>query len=97
MMNNYKMVLAYDGSRYSGWQRLGKGELTIQGILEQTLQDVLGVKIEIHGSGRTDAGVHARGQVANFKTAKVLQPGFRAVLNEKLPEDIRGLEMEKVS
>jgi tRNA pseudouridine38-40 synthase len=97
MMNNYKMVLAYDGSRYSGWQKLGKGELTIQGILEQTLKDILGTKIEIQGSGRTDAGVHARGQVANFKTVKVLQPIFRDVLNEKLPEDIRVLALEKVS
>lgn len=96
-MNNYKIVIAYDGSRYSGWQRLGKGELTIQGILENILQEILGVKTEIHGSGRTDAGVHARGQVANFKTMQVLQPAFREQLNEKLPEDIRVLELEKVA
>lgn len=91
------MVLAYDGSRYLGWQRLGKEELTIQSILEETLQELLGSKTEIHGSGRTDAGVHANGQVANFKSTKVLQTEFREVLNERLPEDIRVLSMEKVS
>ena len=95
-MNNYKMVLAYDGSRYLGWQRLGKGELTIQAILEQVLQEVLGRKTEVHGSGRTDAGVHARGQVANFKTAQLLGAEFRAELNQRLPEDIRVLSVEKV-
>ncbi len=96
-MKNYKMVLAYDGSRYSGWQRLGRGELTIQGILEQALQELLGEKVEIHGSGRTDAGVHARGQVANFKCTKMLEPTFRETLNQTLPEDIRVLHVEKVS
>ena len=95
-MNNYKIVLAYDGSRYLGWQRLGKGELTIQSVLEQSLQELLDRKIEIHGSGRTDAGVHARGQVAHFKTVQLIGADFRELLNETLPEDIRVLALEKV-
>ena len=96
-MKNYKITLAYDGSRYSGWQRLGKGELTIQGVLEEALREMIGEKVEIHGSGRTDAGVHAGGQVANFKCEKTIEPAFRETLNQKLPEDIRVLRVEKVS
>ena len=96
-MKNYKITLAYDGSRYSGWQRLGKGELTIQGVLEEALREMIGEKVEIHGSGRTDAGVHAGGQVANFKCEKTIEPAFREVLNQKLPEDIRVLRVEKMS
>ena len=65
-MRNLRLDICYEGTRYRGWQRLpGKGE-TIQGKLETTLSRVLGEEIEISGSGRTDAGVHARGQVANF-------------------------------
>ena len=96
-MNNYKMLISYDGSRYLGWQRLGKAELTIQAAIEDALKEVLAKKIEIHGSGRTDAGVHARDQFANFKTEQFLEPEFREVLNEKLPEDIRVIGFEKVS
>ena len=63
---NYKVVMAYDGSRYNGWQKQGNTDKTIQGKLEQILFKMTGEEIEVHGSGRTDAGVHARGQVANF-------------------------------
>ena len=58
--------MAYDGSRYNGWQKQGNTDKTIQGKLEQILFKMTGEEIEVHGSGRTDAGVHARGQVANF-------------------------------
>lgn len=95
-MKNYKMILAYDGSRYSGWQRLGKGELTIQGILEEKIEELLGAKVEIHGSGRTDAGVHARGQVANFKIPFELSDGFKEKINAILPEDLRVMKLEEV-
>ena len=63
---NYKVIMAYDGSRYNGWQKQGNTDKTIQGKLEQILFKMTGEEIEVHGSGRTDAGVHARGQVANF-------------------------------
>ena len=66
-MINYKMILQYDGSRYSGWQVQGNTEQTIQGKLQAVLEKMTEEEIEIHGSGRTDAGVHAMGQVANFK------------------------------
>ena len=64
---NYKIILEYDGSRYNGWQRQGNTDNTIQGKLEEILSKYFNQDIEIHGSGRTDAGVHALGQVANFK------------------------------
>ena len=57
---NYKVVMAYDGSRYNGWQKQGNTDKTIQGKLEQILFKMTGEEIEVHGSGRTDAGVHAR-------------------------------------
>ena len=95
-MANYKLVLSYDGSRYKGWQKLGRSELTIQGIVEETIEKVLNCKVEIHGSGRTDAGVHARGQVANMKSPFLLKETFRDELNAKLPEDIRLVEVVRV-
>ena len=67
-MRNIKLTIEYDGRRYLGWQRLGDSEKTIQGKIESTLSQMTDEKIEITGSGRTDTGTHARGQVANFKT-----------------------------
>lgn len=87
---NYKMIVSYDGSSYNGWQRQGNTKATIQGTLEERLQQILQKPVEIHGSGRTDAGVHAYGQVANFyliepiEETKILEQ-----LNKNLPEDIR--------
>lgn len=95
-MKNYKLTCEYDGSRYKGWQRLGNGELTIQGTLEKVIEEVLGYSVEIHGSGRTDAGVHARGQVANMKVPFLLQDDFVEKLNEILPEDICVSKVEQM-
>lgn len=67
MYRNIKIVLQYDGSRYDGWQKQGNTKNTIQGKLEAVLEKLAGEPVEIHGSGRTDAGVHALGQVANFR------------------------------
>lgn len=66
-MNNYALFIQYDGSRYSGWQKQGNTDNTIQGKLEAVLSKALKRNVEIHGAGRTDAGVHAIAQVANFK------------------------------
>lgn len=96
-MRNYKMVLAYDGSRYKGWQRLGREELTIQETVEHVIGDVLDYVVEIHGSGRTDAGVHARGQVVHMKIPFLLKEDFREKVNQGLPEDIQIMSVEKVS
>ena len=57
-MRNYKMIIVYDGSRYKGWQRQNLTNLTIQTILERTVEQIVGYPVEIDGSGRTDAGVH---------------------------------------
>ncbi|MBQ8541575.1 MAG: tRNA pseudouridine(38-40) synthase TruA [Clostridia bacterium] len=88
-MKNYKMTIAYDGTRYQGWQRLKDTDKSIQGKIEDVLSRMCGHKVEIHGSGRTDGGVHAKGQVASFKiqTDKSCQE-IRDYLNEYLPEDI---------
>lgn len=66
MSQNYKMILQYEGTRYDGWQKQGNTDNTIQGKLEKVLERMTGFSVEVHGSGRTDAGVHAAGQVANF-------------------------------
>ena len=71
-MNNYKLTIQYDGTRYSGWQKQGNTADTIQGKIETVLQKWLKEDIEIRGSGRTDAGVHALCQVSNFKTSATL-------------------------
>ena len=96
MSVNYKMVLEYDGSRYAGWQRLRTESQTIQGKLEMVLSRYAGMPVEIHGSGRTDAGVHAKGQVANFYLVDKRAPEeIRLYCNTYLPEDIRVLTVEE--
>lgn len=93
-MQNYRALIQYDGTRYSGWQKQGNTTATIQGRLEQAISGLLKEPVELHGSGRTDAGVHAVGQVANFKTAKSMDlPRFVHQLNEALPDDIAVLEL----
>ena len=64
---NYKIILQYDGTSFSGWQKQGNTKNTIQEKLESILSEMSGETVEIHGAGRTDAGVHAEGQVASFK------------------------------
>ena len=95
-MRNYKMIIAYDGSRYKGWQRQNLTNLTIQTILECTVEQVVGYPVEIDGSGRTDAGVHAKAQVANLKVTGLLAEDFVKELNDLLPEDICVREMKLV-
>ncbi len=88
-MRNIKLTIEYDGKRYAGWQRLGDDEKTIQGKIEATLSQMTGETIEIIGSGRTDAGTHAKGQVANFKTSsKMALNEMLDFLNRYLPRDI---------
>ncbi len=88
-MRNLRLDLCYDGSRYRGWQRLAGAENTIQGKLESTLSRILGEAVEITGSGRTDAGAHARLQVVNFHCESAMPT--EEILNQLrryLPEDI---------
>ena len=92
MMRNIRLLICYDGTRYKGWQRLPGVDNTIQVKLEQTLSRILGEEIEISGSGRTDAGTHAMGQVANFHCESQMPcEEILSSLRQYLPEDI-GIE-----
>ncbi len=94
-MPNYKLTLQYDGSRYRGWQRLADTDMTVQGKLEAVLARTFNEVVEVHGSGRTDAGVHALGQCASFRTVRDLPPGeLLAALRAYLPEDIGAVSLE---
>lgn len=86
---NYKIILQYDGTSFSGWQKQGNTKNTIQEKLENILSEMSGVDVEIHGAGRTDAGVHAEGQVASFKLRKFFKPeDVKSFLNDRLPAKI---------
>ena len=96
-MANFRLELCYDGSRYRGWQRLGDSEHTIQGKLEQVISRMVGKPTEVIGSGRTDGGVHAMGQVANFHAETVLSSAeILAYLRRYLPEDIGVIAVTQV-
>lgn len=96
-MKNYKITVQYDGTRYKGWQVQKATEATIQGKLQNVLSKLAGHPVEVIGSGRTDAGVHAAGQVANFHMDEHFTMGeiFRN-LNEFLPEDIAVTDISEV-
>jgi len=111
VMKNIKLLMEYDGTNYHGWQiqssevRSQKSEvgshrtvLTIQGVLQEKLKTITGEDVKVIGSSRTDAGVHAFGQVASFLTNSYLEPEvLQRALNSLLPEDIRILNAEEVN
>lgn len=89
----FKLIIAYDGTAYSGWQIQPKS-LSVQEKLEQVAEQICGGKVKIHGSGRTDSGVHARGQVAHVDLATRLSTkSLYYAFNSHLPEDIRVLKI----
>ena len=89
MLRNLRLDICYDGTRYRGWQRLTGVEGTIQGKLETALSRILEEPIEVSGSGRTDAGVHAAHQIANFHCENPMPPEkILEQLRRYLPEDI---------
>ncbi len=91
-MRNIRLLLEYDGTRYHGWQRQADAA-TIQQTIEEALERLTGEKVALIGSGRTDAGVHALGQVANFRlTSAIPLKAFHDGLNSMLPKDIAVLE-----
>lgn len=95
-MNNYKMILQYDGTGYSGWQ-IQENAKTIQQEIINATKIILKEEVNLIGSGRTDSGVHALGQVANFRTEKEIDLyKFQFSLNSILPQDISVLSIEKV-
>ena len=96
-MYNYRLTIQYEGTRYRGWQVQGNTDRTVQGKLEAVLSRLTGEAVQLHGSGRTDAGVHALGQVANVKLTRAADPeGLLAELNRYLPEDIAVTELSPV-
>jgi tRNA pseudouridine38-40 synthase len=92
----FKVTLAYDGTSFVGWQRQAAGA-SVQGLIEAALRELDGCDVSVTGAGRTDAGVHALGQVASFATRRLMDAGtlVRAV-NARLPDSIRVLAAEPV-
>jgi tRNA pseudouridine38-40 synthase len=97
-MRNLKLTIQYDGTDYFGWQRQKNTSLTISGIIQKALQKVLREDVRLIAAGRTDTGVHAQEQIANFLTASSVAPNrLYQSLSALLPEDIRVMKVEDVS
>ena len=98
-MYSYKCIIAYEGTRYNGWQKQGNTNNTIQGKIEEILTKMLNEPVEITASGRTDAGVHALGQVFHFHLSKEIPSAkeFLSDINGYLPKDIRILSLDACS
>lgn len=95
-MKNYKLLIQYDGTNYAGWQ-IQKNADTIQQHITDTLKILLKEDVNLLGSGRTDSGVHALGQIANFRTEKEIEIyRFKHSLNSILPNDISILKMDEI-
>ena len=95
-MRNIKLTIEYDGKDFNGWQKQ-PNKLNIQGSIEQAIYQITGEEVELNASGRTDAGVHALGQVANFKTnSNIPIEKFAIAINTKLKRSIRILKAEEV-
>ncbi len=98
MMKNYRMVVQYDGTRYNGWQKQGDTDNTIQNKIETVIFRMTGEKVDVHGAGRTDAGVHAKGQVAQFRAdTEFTTDEIRDYLNRYLPDDIGVLSLSEAA
>ncbi len=96
-MANYKLIIAYDGTKYRGWQRLAHTDDTIQGKLETVLSRMTKDEVQVIGAGRTDGGAHARAQVASFHTDfKATQDEIFKYLTAYLPKDIALVSVNKV-
>ncbi len=97
MKRNIKIIVAYDGTNFSGWQ-VQKDQRTVQGVIEAGLERMHGHPVKVIGAGRTDSGVHALGQVANFITDIDSIPAikYKDALNAYLPHDVRALKSDEV-
>jgi tRNA pseudouridine38-40 synthase len=96
-MRNIRLLVSYDGTDFAGWQ-VQNDQRSVQGVLEGAVSDLLGDPVCVTGAGRTDSGVHATGQVCNFRTENIRIPDvkFRDALNARLPRDLRILSSELV-
>src|SRR3954471_14550886 len=96
-MPTYKLTIEYEGTRYSGWQAQGNTPKTVQGHLIRAAQQVLG-DVDIGGAGRTDAGVHAAGQVAHLRAHKAVDPlQLLRKINDLLPHDIHIVRADRAA
>ena len=97
MMRNIKITIEYDGTNYHGWQ-IQPNAITIQAAVQEALAKITKTQTQIIGAGRTDTGVHAAGQVANFHTRSQMLPliAFQKALNATLPRDIVIIDVEEV-
>jgi tRNA pseudouridine38-40 synthase len=94
-MRNIVLEISYDGTRYSGWQ-IQENALTVQGVIQSALSEIVKHPVKLLGSGRTDGGVHAIGQVAAFKTSsRMTEAEFKRAINAKIPKDIRIVRIEQ--
>ena len=95
-MRNIKLTIEYDGKDFNGWQKQ-PNKLNIQGTIEQAIKNITGEEVELNASGRTDAGVHALGQVANFKTnSQIPIEKFAIAINSRLKKSIIIINAEEV-
>ncbi len=95
-MRNFRIVLQYEGCKYQGWQKQESTDNTIQGKLENILSKMAGTPVEVHGAGRTDAGVHAKGQVAHFRVdSNMSETQIMNYMNQYLPEDIAVISLKE--
>ena len=94
-LRNFRLLLEYDGTAYFGWQRQAEGD-TVQQKLEEAVAQIIQQQVTVHGAGRTDSGVHARGQVAHFKChTRLPAERLRGALNAVLPRDVAVLHAEE--
>jgi len=96
-MQRFRLTLEYDGAEFQGWQIQARGR-SVQGVVESALAEVTGARLRIYAAGRTDAGVHARGQVAHFDAATRLSPAeLCKALNAVLPQDVAAREVAQAA
>src|ERR1043165_6882513 len=94
---NFKLLLQYDGTDFHGWQ-IQEGLRTVQGELTEVVSLLEGSAVVVHGSGRTDAGVHAEGQVASLRLEREFEPEkLRGAINGNLARDVRVMKVERVA
>lgn len=97
-MRNFRLLIQYEGTRYQGWQRQESTAETVQGKLETLLAKMCGHPVQVQGAGRTDAGVHAYGQVANFHAdTKLSEAEILSYMNRYLPDDIGVISVKEAS
>lgn len=96
-MRTFKVTLAYDGTSFAGWQ-LQAGPRTVQGVFEDALLPIEDRRVVVHAAGRTDAGVHAAGQVVSFSlTSMISSDALQRALNVRLPDDVRVMRVEEAA